>query len=99
MLTQSRVLLACLRLQVRMAYRKRGWALTNTDHISQCKHDAYLQSISEQRGEGCKMWGVLEVRARGIGRGAAGRDGEDQGAVHLSPSLRWQADRRTPPDL
>ncbi len=49
------------RLQVRSAYRKKGWALTNAEHIEQCKHDAYLESIQEQKGEGCKMWGQIQV--------------------------------------
>lgn len=37
-------------LQVRSAYRKKGWALTNTDHIEQCSHDGYLEAIKEQVG-------------------------------------------------
>jgi hypothetical protein len=48
-------------VQVRAAYRKKGWALLSTDHIEQCKHDEYLDSIIEQKGEGCRMWGKLEV--------------------------------------
>lgn len=48
-------------LQVRAAYRKKGWALSNVDHVEQCLHDRYTESIKEQVGEGCRMWGMLEV--------------------------------------
>ena len=48
-------------MQVRAAYRKKGWALSATDHVEQCHHDEYLDSITEEKGEGCKMWGRLEV--------------------------------------
>lgn len=51
--------------QVRAVYRKKGWALTTTDHIEQCKHDSYIESIKEQKGEGCKMWGRLQVGMEG----------------------------------
>jgi hypothetical protein len=36
--------------QVRAAYRRKGWALTNTDHVEQCKHDSYMESVREQTG-------------------------------------------------
>lgn len=55
--------------QVRAAYRRKGWALANVDHIEQCAHDAYTEAIKEQAGEGCHMWGMLEVRGA---RGAEG---------------------------
>ena len=39
----------------------------NTDHVVQCQHDGYLESIKEERGEGCHMWGKLEVWVRCVG--------------------------------
>ncbi len=48
-------------LQVRAAYRKKGWALVTTDHIEQCRHDSYIESIRNQKGEGCRMWGKIAV--------------------------------------
>jgi Endoplasmic reticulum vesicle transporter len=48
-------------LQVRKQYQKRGWALMNLVHISQCKDDTYLTSLKDQQGEGCHMWGTLDV--------------------------------------
>ena len=35
--------------------------MSSTDHIEQCKHDEYMESIIEEKGEGCRMWGRLEV--------------------------------------
>ncbi|MCD9646434.1 hypothetical protein HAX54_036256 [Datura stramonium] len=45
---------------VREAYRKKGWALTNPDQIDQCKREGFLEKIKEEEGEGCNIW-VLEV--------------------------------------
>ena len=70
---------------MRAAYRRKGWALSNVDHIEQCAHDLYTEAIKEQAGEGCHMWGMLEVGAwrvcffwggKGEERGGEGRGGE-----------------------
>eukprot|EP00252_Welwitschia_mirabilis_P013401 TRINITY_DN2948_c0_g3_i1.p1 TRINITY_DN2948_c0_g3~~TRINITY_DN2948_c0_g3_i1.p1 ORF type:complete len:386 (-),score=74.49 TRINITY_DN2948_c0_g3_i1:443-1600(-) len=47
--------------EVREAYRKKGWALTNPDLIDQCKREGFLQKIKEEEGEGCNIYGSLEV--------------------------------------
>lgn len=47
--------------QVREAYQGKGWVLSNIHTIAQCKDDNYLQTITEQQGEGCHMWGHLSV--------------------------------------
>lgn len=52
--------------KVRSAYRRKGWALANVDHIQQCAHDLYTESIKEQTGEGCHMWGMMEVRIQHV---------------------------------
>lgn len=31
------------------------------DGIEQCKHDAYLEAVKEMKGEGCRVWGTLQV--------------------------------------
>ncbi|GFH13985.1 uncharacterized protein HaLaN_09956, partial [Haematococcus lacustris] len=62
--------------EVRAAYRKKGWAFTGLEHIDQCKHDEYIGSIKEQAGEGCRMWGHLEVNK------VAGRSYQ-QGSMHV----------------
>ncbi|KAJ7556838.1 hypothetical protein O6H91_05G100600 [Diphasiastrum complanatum] len=47
--------------EVREAYRRRGWALSNVDLIDQCKREGWLVKIKEQEGEGCNIYGSLEV--------------------------------------
>mmetsp|Transcript_23393 Transcript_23393/g.55734 ORF Transcript_23393/g.55734 Transcript_23393/m.55734 type:complete len:388 (-) Transcript_23393:252-1415(-) len=47
--------------EVRDAYRKRGWAFLNMDHISQCKDEQFLVKLQEERHEGCRITGTLEV--------------------------------------
>eukprot|EP00798_Chlamydomonas_sp_ICE-L_P002491 gene2491-5419_t len=47
--------------EVRAAYRLKGWALSQTDNVEQCAHDDYLNSVREQRSEGCKIWGHVKV--------------------------------------
>uniref|UniRef100_A0A7N0R8S3 Endoplasmic reticulum-Golgi intermediate compartment protein 3-like n=1 Tax=Kalanchoe fedtschenkoi TaxID=63787 RepID=A0A7N0R8S3_KALFE len=47
--------------EVRDAYLKKGWALTNPDLIDQCKREGYLQKVKEEEGEGCNIHGFLEV--------------------------------------
>lgn len=29
--------------------------------MEQCQHDSYLEGVKEQQGEGCHLWGSLEV--------------------------------------
>lgn len=53
-------------LQVRQAYQTKGWVLNNLSGIEQCKDDGYLNSIKEQEGEGCHIWGQLTVSAVAI---------------------------------
>ena len=60
---------------MRAAYRKKGWALSNADHVEQCAHDTYLDAIKEQKGEGCKMWGFIEVGDALMVSGGEGRRG------------------------
>ncbi|EFJ50127.1 hypothetical protein VOLCADRAFT_80399 [Volvox carteri f. nagariensis] len=69
--------------EVRAAYRRKGWALANVDHIEQCAHDLYTESIKEQTGEGCHMWGMLEVnKVAGNFHFAPGRSYQ-QGSMHV----------------
>ncbi|PNW73965.1 hypothetical protein CHLRE_13g579850v5 [Chlamydomonas reinhardtii] len=69
--------------EVRAAYRRKGWALSNVDHIEQCAHDLYTEAIKEQAGEGCHMWGMLEVnKVAGNFHFAPGRSYQ-QGSMHV----------------
>ncbi|XP_028667702.1 endoplasmic reticulum-Golgi intermediate compartment protein 3 isoform X2 [Erpetoichthys calabaricus] len=46
---------------VREAYRRRGWAFKNPDTIEQCKREGFSQKMQEQKNEGCRVYGLLEV--------------------------------------
>ncbi|KAJ4844114.1 hypothetical protein Tsubulata_045374 [Turnera subulata] len=46
---------------VREAYRRKGWAVTNVDLIDQCKREGFVQKIKDEEGEGCNINGSLEV--------------------------------------
>ena len=46
---------------VRDAYRAKGWSFGNPEDIGQCKNDRFLDKLAEQEGEGCNIYGYLEV--------------------------------------
>ena len=48
-------------MQVRTAYRKRGWAFTDPQGIEQCAKEGYITKLKEQEGEGCHMWGQVLI--------------------------------------
>lgn len=47
--------------EVREAYRRKGWGLTNPELIDQCKREGFAQKIKDEEGEGCNIYGSLEV--------------------------------------
>ncbi|KAI3695160.1 hypothetical protein L1987_78149 [Smallanthus sonchifolius] len=47
--------------EVREAYRRKGWGLTDPDLIDQCKREGFAQKIKDEEGEGCNIYGSLEV--------------------------------------
>ena len=47
--------------QVREAYRKKGWAFSVLNDISQCSKEGFVDSVKSQKGEGCNIEGWLEV--------------------------------------
>lgn len=47
--------------EVRETYRKKGWSLTNTDLIDQCKREGFVDKVKSEQGEGCNIHGSLEV--------------------------------------
>ena len=46
---------------MRAAYRKKGWAFTDPQQIDQCAKEGYVTKLKEQEGEGCHMWGSLQI--------------------------------------
>lgn len=77
---------------VREAYRKKGWALTNPDEIDQCKREGFLERIKAEDGEGCNMYGFLEVnKVAGNFHFAPGKSFQ-QSNVHVHDLLTFQKD-------
>ncbi|KAK3423654.1 endoplasmic reticulum-Golgi intermediate compartment protein 3 [Eucalyptus grandis] len=78
--------------EVREAYRKKGWALSNPDAIDQCKREGFLQKIKEEEGEGCNIYGFLEVnKVAGNFHFAPGKSFQ-QSNVHVHDILAFQKD-------
>ncbi|KAH9756636.1 Endoplasmic reticulum vesicle transporter protein [Citrus sinensis] len=78
--------------EVREAYRKKGWALSNPDLIDQCKREGFLQRIKEEEGEGCNIYGFLEVnKVAGNFHFAPGKSFHQSG-VHVHDILAFQRD-------
>ncbi|CAN6295281.1 unnamed protein product [Urochloa humidicola] len=46
---------------VRDAYRKKGWALSNVELIDQCKREGFVQRLKDEQGEGCNIHGFVNV--------------------------------------
>ncbi|KAI0237071.1 Endoplasmic reticulum-Golgi intermediate compartment protein 3 [Lamellibrachia satsuma] len=47
--------------EVREAYRQKGWAINNMDNIEQCKREGWEEKFKSEEGEGCRIYGYLEV--------------------------------------
>jgi len=47
--------------QVKDAYRRKGWAFSDTVKVKQCVAEGYLQNLEKQREEGCKVHGYVTV--------------------------------------
>ncbi|KAK9023870.1 hypothetical protein V6N11_004063 [Hibiscus sabdariffa] len=75
---------------VREAYRKKGWAVSNPDLIDQCKREGFLQKIKDEEGEGCNIYGFLEVnKVAGNFHFAPGKSFQ-QSNVHVHDLLAFQ---------
>lgn len=76
--------------EVREAYRRKGWGLTNPDLIDQCKREGFAQRIKDEEGEGCNIYGSLEVNK------VAGNfhfvKSFHQSSVHIPDLLAFQED-------
>ncbi|KAK9834138.1 hypothetical protein WJX81_001409 [Elliptochloris bilobata] len=63
--------------EVRSAYRRRGWGFTDPQQIAQCAKEGFVEKLREQAGEGCHLWGVLNVN-------------KVAGNVHIAPGKSFQ---------
>ncbi|GMY33978.1 endoplasmic reticulum-Golgi intermediate compartment protein 3-like isoform X1, partial [Fagus crenata] len=78
--------------EVRDAYRKKGWGLTNMDMIDQCKREGFIQKIKDEEGEGCNIYGSLEVnKVAGNFHFALGKSFH-QSNFHVHDLLAFQKD-------
>ncbi|XP_072953574.1 uncharacterized protein [Typha angustifolia] len=78
--------------EVREAYRKKGWGLSNPDLIDQCKREGFLQRIKDEEGEGCNVYGFLEVnKVAGNFHFAPGKSFQ-QSNMHVHDLLPFQKD-------
>lgn len=79
---------------VRERYRVRGWAFGNLDGIEQCKREGYSTKLREQMGEGCNIYGFLEVnKVAGNFHFAPGKSFQ-QGNMHVHDLMvRLASDR------
>ncbi|CAH9081712.1 unnamed protein product [Cuscuta epithymum] len=78
--------------EVREAYRKKGWAISNTDLIDQCKREGLIQKVKDEEGEGCNIHGSLEVnKVAGNFHFSPGKSFHHSN-VHLSDLLALQTD-------
>ncbi|KAG5544302.1 hypothetical protein RHGRI_016898 [Rhododendron griersonianum] len=79
--------------EVREAYRNKGWAVSNPDLIDQCKREGFLQRIKDEDGEGCNIYGFLEVnKVAGNFHFAPGKS-FDHAGVHMHDLLAFQKDK------
>lgn len=68
---------------VKEAYRLKGWALQKPEQITQCHRDGFVTRLAEQKNEGCRVYGYLEVnRVAGNFHIAPGRSYSQQ-HVHV----------------
>eukprot|EP00250_Pteridium_aquilinum_P003513 c13825_g1_i2 orf=635-1795(-) len=76
--------------EVREAYRRKGWGLSNPDLIDQCKREGWLDKIKEEEGEGCNVYGSLEVnKVAGNFHFAPGKSFQ-QSNMHVHDFLAFQ---------
>ncbi|KAJ4952240.1 hypothetical protein NE237_029072 [Protea cynaroides] len=76
--------------EVRDAYQKKGWGMSNPDLIDQCKREGFMQRIKEEEGEGCNIYGFLEVnKVAGNFHFAPGKSFQ-QSNVHVHDLLPFQ---------
>ncbi|KAK8677914.1 hypothetical protein V6N13_143433 [Hibiscus sabdariffa] len=74
------------------AYRSKGWAFSNPNMIDQCKREGFLQKIKDEEGEGCNIYGSLEVnKVAGNFHFVPGKS-FDESTIHLNDSQAFQKD-------
>ena len=68
--------------EVREQYRAKGWAL-DAESVEQCKGEGYNEEIKAEQGEGCRVYGDMNInKVAGNIHFAPGRSYQ-QGAMHV----------------
>jgi uncharacterized membrane protein YgcG len=69
---------------VRRAYERKGWVMLEASHVAQCRgaphghhQQQQIDELRAQEGEGCRMWGRLDVK-------------RVAGNVHFAPGRSYQ---------
>ncbi len=77
---------------VRERYRIRGWAFASAGAVAQCKREGFLEAMATQAGEGCQIYGHIEVnKVAGNFHFAPGKSFQ-QGAMHVHDLFAFGAD-------
>jgi len=76
--------------EVRDAYVRKGWGF-NADIVVQCQREGFTKSLQEQQGEGCEIYGYLEVnKVAGNFHFAPGKSFQQHHMhVHDLQPLKW----------
>ncbi|WOL15927.1 hypothetical protein Cni_G24709 [Canna indica] len=79
--------------EVREAYQKKGWAMSNVDLIDQCSREGFVQKVKEEDGEGCNIHGFLDVnKVAGNFHFSPGKSFHHSG-INLHDLLAFQKER------
>jgi hypothetical protein len=46
---------------VKIAYRRKGWAMHDVDKVEQCKSESWVKTLTDHQDEGCRVYGYIEV--------------------------------------
>lgn len=76
--------------EVRDAYLRKGWGF-NADGVVQCEREGFTKNLMEQQGEGCEVYGYLEVnKVAGNFHFAPGKSFQQHHMhVHDLQPLKW----------
>eukprot|EP00238_Polyblepharides_amylifera_P002301 CAMPEP_0196594442 /NCGR_PEP_ID=MMETSP1081-20130531/78422_1 /TAXON_ID=36882 /ORGANISM="Pyramimonas amylifera, Strain CCMP720" /LENGTH=311 /DNA_ID=CAMNT_0041918715 /DNA_START=334 /DNA_END=1269 /DNA_ORIENTATION=+ len=76
---------------VRSAYTRRGWAINDMASVPQCKNDDFRSKMRDQDGEGCNIYGYLEVnKVAGNFHFAPGKSFQ-QGHMHVHDLMPFES--------
>lgn len=78
--------------EIREAYGKKGWGISDPDLFDQCKREGFVQRIKDEEGEGCSIYGFLEVNKVGGNFHFAPGKSFQQSNMHVHDVLAFHKD-------